>query len=93
MDPIPQVGYGKNRGGPGYRAMSIWITIIRLLNKFPDALVRRFLLRGNINIFGLPTMMMLPKTAGRNTVFVFDIGDPRLAFGDLGHPLGESDVG
>ncbi len=50
---------------------------------------------GKINIFNVPTYHdeASGKMRGRNSVFIFDIGELRLVhLGDLGHVLGESEV-
>lgn len=108
MDPYsPQVGYGSleieadlvtvshEHMDHNYTAAAPEARVIRGLT--PDGLGWEDVSfsEGNINIFGLSTYHddASGKLRGRNTAFVFDIGDLRLVhLGDLGHPLGESDV-
>lgn len=108
MDPYsPQVGYGKleveadvvtishEHMDHNYAAAAPEARIIRGLT--PDGLGWEDISfsEGNISIFGLSTYHddASGKLRGRNTGFVFDIGEIRLVhLGDLGHILGEADV-
>lgn len=108
MDPYsPQVGYGSleveadvvtvshEHMDHNYTAAAPAARVIRGLTSDGLGWEDVSFTEGNINIFGLATYHddASGKLRGRNTAFVFDIGDIRVVhLGDLGHTLGEGDV-
>jgi len=108
MDPYaPQVGYGSLEVDADLVTVSHEHMDHNYTDAAPGAKVIRGLTsdglgwedvsfsEGNLHIWGLSTYHddASGKLRGRNTAFIFDIGDIRLVhLGDLGHLLGEGDV-
>ncbi len=108
MDPYaPQVGYGSLEVDADLVTVSHEHMDHNYTDATPGAKVIRGLTsdglgwedvsfsEGNLHIWGLSTYHddASGKLRGRNTAFIFDIGDIRLVhLGDLGHLLGEGDV-